>query len=81
MNLYTRELYKRGFRIKLRGQPIEVLAILVSHPGEMVTREALEKALWPEDTFVDFEHSLNGTINKLREVTLVQNGNCVSSRD
>jgi TolB-like protein/DNA-binding winged helix-turn-helix (wHTH) protein len=67
LNLSTRELSKKGFRVKLHGQPIEVLALLVVRPGQMVTREALKQALWPKDTFVDFEHSLNSTINKLRE--------------
>jgi len=67
LDLRTRELYKKDFKVKLRGQPIEVLAILIESPGELVTREALRQALWPQDTFVDFEHSLNSTINKLRE--------------
>lgn len=67
LNLLTRELYKRGLRVRLHGQPVEVLSILVARPGELVTREALKKALWPKDTFVDFEHSLNSTINRLRE--------------
>jgi TolB-like protein/Tfp pilus assembly protein PilF len=67
LNLLTRELYRRGLRVRLHGQPVEVLSILVASPGELVTREALKKALWPEDTFVDFEHSLNSTINRLRE--------------
>jgi DNA-binding winged helix-turn-helix (wHTH) protein/TolB-like protein len=67
LDLQTRELYRRGLRVKLRGQPIEVLAILTAHPGELITRETLRKVLWPQDTFVDFEHSLNSTVNRLRE--------------
>lgn len=67
LNLQTRNLYRRGLKLRLHGHPIDVLAMLVERPGELVTREALRKALWPEDTFVDFEHGLNTTINRLRE--------------
>lgn len=67
LNLQTRNLYRRGLKLRLHGHPIEVLAMLLERPGELVTREALRKALWPEDTFVDFEHGLNTTINRLRE--------------
>jgi len=67
LNPDTRELYRRGLRVKLHGQPIDVLTILAEHAGEMVTRESLKKSLWPQDTFVDFEHSLNSAINRLRE--------------
>jgi DNA-binding winged helix-turn-helix (wHTH) protein/Tol biopolymer transport system component len=61
------ELFKLGYRLNLRGQPIEVLSILLEQPGELVTREDLCKRLWPQDTFVDFEHSLNTAIKKLRQ--------------
>ena len=64
----TGELFKLGQRINLHGQPIEVLARLLAHPGELVTREELRQHLWPQDTFVDFEHSLNTAIKKLRQV-------------
>lgn len=67
LNLQTRNLYRRGLKLRLHGHPIDVLAMLLEKPGELVTREALRKALWPEDTFVDFEHGLNTTINRLRE--------------
>jgi TolB-like protein/DNA-binding winged helix-turn-helix (wHTH) protein/Tfp pilus assembly protein PilF len=67
LNLKTRELYRNGLKLKLRGHPIDVLAMLLERPGELVTREDLRKKLWPEDTFVDFEHGLNSTINRLRE--------------
>jgi DNA-binding winged helix-turn-helix (wHTH) protein len=60
------ELRKHGLRIKLKGQPISVLAMLIEHAGEVVTREELQKRLWPADTFVDFEHSLNAAIKRLR---------------
>ena len=64
----TGELYKNGAKLKLQGQPIAVLALLLERPGELITREELRKHLWPEDTFVDFEHSLNTHIKKLRQV-------------
>lgn len=63
----TRELFCNGVKQRIHGQPLEVLAILIAHPGEMVTRDALQKALWPEGTFVDFENSLNNNIKRLRE--------------
>lgn len=53
---------------KLGGQPFQVLAILLERPGDLVTREELHKRLWRDDTFVDFEHSLNAIVNRLREV-------------
>jgi TolB-like protein/DNA-binding winged helix-turn-helix (wHTH) protein/Flp pilus assembly protein TadD len=62
----TGELRKHGLRIKLQGQPIEVLTMLLQHPGEVVTREDLQKRLWPADTYVDFEHSLNAAMKRLR---------------
>ena len=64
----TAELYKHGTKLKLQGQPIAVLALFLERPGELVTREEIRKHLWPEDTFVDFEHSLNTHIKKLRQV-------------
>jgi len=64
----TGELYQNGAKLKLQGQPIAVLSLLLEHPGELVTREQIRQHLWPEDTFVDFEHSLNTHIKKLRQV-------------
>jgi TolB-like protein/DNA-binding winged helix-turn-helix (wHTH) protein/Flp pilus assembly protein TadD len=61
------ELRKHGLRVRLQEQPFQVLALLLEHPGEVVTREELQKKLWPADTFVDFDHGLNKAINKLRE--------------
>ena len=66
-DLSAGELRKCGMRIKLRGQPLEVLAILLQRPGEVISREELRKRLWPTDTFVDFDHGLNTAINRLRE--------------
>src|SRR5258707_4026037 len=61
------ELRKHGLRVRLQEQPFQVLAMLIEHPGEVVTREELKKTLWPADTFVDFDHGLNKAINKLRK--------------
>ncbi len=61
------ELRKQGMKLKLQGQPIEILALLLKRPGEVITREELQKKLWPSDTFVDFEHGLNAAVNRLRE--------------
>jgi DNA-binding winged helix-turn-helix (wHTH) protein len=65
-DLRAGELRKHGLRLKLSGQPFQVLAILLQHAGEVVTREDLHQALWPSDTFVDFDHGLNTAINRVR---------------
>jgi Tol biopolymer transport system component/DNA-binding winged helix-turn-helix (wHTH) protein len=65
-NPRTEELHKQGIKIRLEGQPAAVLRMLLEQPGEMVTREELIRKLWPADTFVDFEHSLNAAIKRLR---------------
>lgn len=62
----TSELSKNGVRLKLQPQPIQLLLVLLQHPGELVTREELQQRLWPTHTFVDFEHGLNTAIKKLR---------------
>jgi len=67
VDLQAQELRKAGLRLKLSGQPFQVLAILLEKPGTVVTREELQKRLWP-DTFVDVDHNLNTAINKIREV-------------
>ncbi len=61
------ELFKHGLRIRLQDQPFQVLLALIESPGEVVTREDLRKRLWPDNTYVDFDHSLNIAINKLRD--------------
>src|SRR5215471_19295908 len=66
VDLQAQELRKAGLRLKLTGQPFHVLAILLEKPGTAVTREELQKRLWP-DTFVDVDHNLNTAINKIRE--------------
>ena len=65
-NLAARELRKHGVRIRLPGQPFCILSLLLERPGEIVTREEMRQKLWASDTFVDFEHSLNSAIKKLR---------------
>jgi len=66
-DLRAGELYRNGSKIKLQGQPFEILTVLLERPGRMVTREELHRRLWPADTFVDFEHGLNAAVNRLRE--------------
>ncbi|HEX2711565.1 MAG TPA: winged helix-turn-helix domain-containing protein, partial [Candidatus Acidoferrales bacterium] len=60
------ELRKAGIRIRLEGQPLAILQMLLERAGELVTREELQKKLWQGDTFVDFEHSLNAAVKRLR---------------
>jgi TolB-like protein/DNA-binding winged helix-turn-helix (wHTH) protein/Tfp pilus assembly protein PilF len=67
INLQSGELRKNGMRLRLSGQPFQVLAILVERPGEVVTREELHSKLWPADTFVDFDHGLNNAVARIRE--------------
>lgn len=64
----NQEIWKLGVRLKLRRQPMAVLQILLENSGEVVTREELQKQLWPSDTFVDFEHGLNTAVKELRGV-------------
>jgi cholera toxin transcriptional activator len=66
-NLSLGELRKNGAKIRLQEQPFQVLAVLLERPGEIVTREDLRTRLWNAETFVDFDHSLNTAINKLRD--------------
>ena len=64
----TGELRKNGVRLRLQGQPLQVLVLLLQHAGEVVTRDELRQSLWASDTFVDFDHGLNTAINRVREV-------------
>jgi DNA-binding winged helix-turn-helix (wHTH) protein/Tol biopolymer transport system component len=66
LDLRAGELRRNGMRVKLQEQPFQVLALLLEQPGEVVTREDLRNRLWPADTFVDFDHSLNAAIKRLR---------------
>ena len=67
VDLRAQELYKGGHRIKLQVQPFQILAMMLERPGEVVTREEMQKRLWPADTFVDFDHSVNTAVKKLRQ--------------
>ena len=66
VDVRARELRKGGIRIRLQDQPFEILMAMLDRPGEVVTREELRQRLWPSGTFVDFEHSLNAAIKRLR---------------
>ena len=66
-DLQTHELRKYGVRLRLPGQSFQILRMLLEHPGNLITRDELQKALWPSDTFVDFEHGLSAAVNRLRE--------------
>ena len=63
----TGELRKQGIRIKLNVQPFQVLLMLLERPGEVLTREQISRELWPEGTFVDYEHGVNSAVNRIRE--------------
>jgi DNA-binding winged helix-turn-helix (wHTH) protein len=67
VDLQARELRKAGVKLKLNDQPFQVLTVLLERPGEVVTREELQTRLWPADTFVDFDLSLNTAVKKLRQ--------------
>jgi Tol biopolymer transport system component/DNA-binding winged helix-turn-helix (wHTH) protein len=62
------ELRRNGIKVKIQEQPYQVLSLLLERPGEVITREELKRRLWPADTFVDFDHSLNAAIKRLRDV-------------
>jgi TolB-like protein/DNA-binding winged helix-turn-helix (wHTH) protein len=72
LGLKSGELRRRGLRVALQDQPLQILMALLERPGEVVSREALCRRLWPDGTFVDFEHSLNAAVRRLR-VTLGDN--------
>jgi len=65
-DLRSGELYKNGIKVRLERQPFHVLSMLLETPGELVSREELRNRLWPQDTFVDFDHALNTAITKIR---------------
>jgi len=67
VDLRTGELHKKGLKIKLQEQPFRILAMLLEHAGDIVTRDELRRRLWPGDTFVDFDQGLNKAVNKIRE--------------
>ncbi len=67
-DLQTQELRKQGIRLRLPGQSFQILKMLLERPGELVTRDELQQALWPSDTHVDFERGVNAAVNRLRDV-------------
>lgn len=67
LDAVTGELRRKGMRVKLHTQPFQVLSMLLARPGEMLTRDEICRELWPDGTFVDYEHGLNSAINRLRE--------------
>lgn len=67
VDLDTGELRKNGARVRLQEQPFQVLTALLQNAGQVVTRDQLREEIWPADTFVDFDHSLNTAVNKIRE--------------
>ena len=66
LDVRSRELRKGKNRIRLQEQPFEILRMMLEHAGDVVTREELARRLWPKGTFVDFEHSLNAAVRRLR---------------
>src|SRR5438045_2263098 len=67
LDLGAAELRKHGVRIKLQAQPVQILEMLLERPGEVVSRDELKRRLWPAESFGDFDHGLNKSINKIRE--------------
>jgi DNA-binding winged helix-turn-helix (wHTH) protein len=63
----TGELRRQGVRVKLNAQPLQVLLLLLARPGELLTREEISRELWPDGTFVDYEHGVNSAVNRIRE--------------
>ena len=63
----TGELRRQGLRVKLNTQPFQVLLMLLARPGELLTREEISRELWPDGTFVDYEHGVNSAVNRIRE--------------
>jgi DNA-binding winged helix-turn-helix (wHTH) protein len=71
----TGELRRQGIRIKLNAQPFQVLCLLLERPGELLTREEISRELWPDGTFVDYEHGVNSAVNRIREALRDTAGN------
>jgi len=68
LDVRSRELRDGSQRVRLQEQPFEILRLMLERPGDVVTRDELQRRLWPEGTFVDFEHSLNAAVKRLRAV-------------
>src|SRR6202044_3864160 len=63
----TEELRRQGVRIKLNAQPFQVLCLFLDRPGELLPREEISRELWPDGTFVDYDHGVNSAVNRVRE--------------
>ena len=63
----TGELRRQGMRIRINAQPFQVLLMLLERPGQLLTREEISRELWPDGTFVDYEHGVNSAVNRIRE--------------
>ena len=75
INVRSGELSKQGRKVRLEGQPVQILLCLLENPGELVTRDELRQRLWPADTFVNFEHGLNAAVKRLRQALNDSAGN------
>jgi len=67
VDLRAGELRKQGEKVVLQEQPLQILAMLLERPGEIVTREEIRRKLWPDDTIVEFDHSINAAVQRLRQ--------------
>src|SRR5215469_468107 len=67
LDLNSRELFRTGTRVPIQDKPLQILRLLLEAEGQVVAREQIRAALWPEDTFVDFEHGVNTAVKKLRQ--------------
>ena len=67
IDLQIGEVRLNGHKAKLQDKPLQILLLLLARPGELVTRDEIRRSLWRDDTFVDFEHSINTAVKKLRE--------------
>src|SRR5215469_12965961 len=67
LDLSSRELFRSGRRVRVQDKPLQILRLLLEAEGQVVSREQIRAALWPEDTFVDFEHGVNTAVKKLRQ--------------
>ena len=68
LDVRSGELRRNGSKLKIQEQPLQILAILLERPGVPVSRQELREKLWPADTFVDFDHSINAAVKRLREL-------------
>jgi DNA-binding winged helix-turn-helix (wHTH) protein len=66
-NTYTGELHKHGVRIKIAPQAFQILTLLAGRPGELITREEIQRVVWPNETVVEFDHSINTAVKRIRE--------------